>query len=174
MVSLYDPEVQPMWAEIASRFGEGWIFPILDNGRLIGATEKWEMSGCVELRSFDLDRPEKLGEALDAVDRLMDFYRAIGYDVVRIREVMDKPTDDLEEEVRATLEAHGYHRLQGMYAKGGFVPVQYSEAQLMSYLLRGSAWSRRNGSRTSSPASSRPAASARTPMPGNAVGCTFR
>ncbi len=136
VVSLYDPEVQPMWAEIASRFGEGWIFPILDNGRLIGATEKWEMSGCVELRSFDLDRPEKLGEALDGVDRLMNFYRAIGYDVVRIREVMDKPTDDLEEDVRATLEAHGYHRLQGMYAKGGFVPVQYSEAQLMSYLLR--------------------------------------
>ncbi len=136
VVSLYDPEVQPMWAEISSRFGEGWIFPILDNGRLIGATEKWEMSGCVELRSLDLDRPEKLGEALDAVDKLMSFYRGIGYDVVRIREVLDKGTDELDDDVHQVMESHGYVRLDGMYAKGEIIPKQYPPSQLMSYVLR--------------------------------------
>ena len=44
VVSLYDPDVQPMWAEIASRYGEGWIYPILSDGRLVGAIEKWEIA----------------------------------------------------------------------------------------------------------------------------------
>ncbi|QLH75684.1 MAG: ATP-dependent helicase [Methanomassiliicoccales archaeon] len=136
IVSLYDPEVQPMWAEISSRFGDGWIFPILHNGRLVGATEKWEMSGCVELRSLDLDDPSLLPQALDAVDRLMEFYRGLGFDVVRIKEVLDRPVSDLDEEVRGILEEHGFIRLEGMYVKGRVLPVQYDDQRLMAYVLR--------------------------------------
>jgi len=125
-----------MWAEIASRFGEGWIFPIVLNGRLVGATEKWEMSGCVELRSLDLDDPTLLHQALQSVDQLMRYYSAVGYDVVRIREVLGKGTDELEDSVRKELEEAGYIRMAGMYAKGNIVPRQYDDTRLMSYVLR--------------------------------------
>ena len=136
VVSLYDPEVQPMWAEIASRFGEGWIYPILNNGRLVGATEKWEMSGCVELRSLDLDDPGLLPEALRAVDRMMEYYRSVGYDVIRIREVLGKGTEELTDDVHQVLESNGYSRLSGMYAKGNIVTKQYGDERLMAYVLR--------------------------------------
>ncbi|MFA5311952.1 MAG: helicase-related protein, partial [Methanomassiliicoccales archaeon] len=136
VVSLNDPEVQPMWADISSRFGDGWIFPILFNGRLVGATEKWEMSGCVELRSLDLDEPALLPDVLDAIDRLMSFYKGLGYDVVRIKEVLGHSIGDLDDGVHKVMQEHGFVRLEGMYAKGRMVPKQYDDKRLVSYVLR--------------------------------------
>jgi ATP-dependent Lhr-like helicase len=135
VVSLYDPDVQPMWAEIASRYGDGWIFPILADGRLVGAIEKWEMSGCTEVRSFDLDDPNLLPEALDAIDGMMKYYKLVGYDVVRIREVLGTPVNDLDEEIAQVLLSKGYIKLDGMYAKGNMVPLQVSGKDLFSYLF---------------------------------------
>lgn len=135
VVSLYDPDVQPMWAEIASRYGEGWIFPILSDGHLIGAIEKWEMSGCTEIRSFDLDEPKLLPDALDAIDRMMRFYQFVGYDVVRIREVLGTPVNDLDEETSQILLSKGYIKLDGMYAKGNMVPLQVSEKDYFAYVF---------------------------------------
>ena len=43
IVSLHDPGVQAMWAAIAARYGDRWIFPIVADGRLIGGAEKWNM-----------------------------------------------------------------------------------------------------------------------------------
>jgi ATP-dependent Lhr-like helicase len=124
-----------MWAEIASRYGEGWIFPILADGRLVGAIEKWEMSGCTEIRSFDLEDPNLLPEALDAVDGMMRYYKLVGYDVVRIREVLGTPVDDLDEEITQVLISKGYIKLDGMYAKGNMIPLQVSGKDLFSYLF---------------------------------------
>ena len=150
VVSLYDPDVQPMWAEIASRYGEGWIYPILSDGRLVGAIEKWEMSGCTEIRSLDLDDPKLLPDALDAIDGMMRYYQLVGYDVVRIREVFGTPVNDLDEEISQVLLAKGYIKLGGMYAKGKMASLQVSETDLFAYIFRSSTSARGGGSRTRS------------------------
>ena len=136
ILSLYDPAVQPLWAEIASRYGDGWVFPILSGGRLVGAVEKWNMSGCVEVRALDLDMPELLPEALRALDQLMTYYRPWGYDLVRLREVLGKGIPELPEEVVKVLEVEGWARVGEVYAKGRFVPEAFPQDAVISYVLR--------------------------------------
>ena len=107
IVSLHDPGVQSMWAAIAARYGDRWIFPIVAGGRLVGGAEKWNMSGCIEVRELDLEDPALLPQALDALDRFMDHYAMMGYDIVRLREVLGSTPGDLPEEQAAVLEAKG-------------------------------------------------------------------
>ncbi|MGQ0796950.1 MAG: ATP-dependent helicase, partial [Methanobacteriota archaeon] len=57
VLSLLDPWTQPLWAQIAGRYGEGWFYPIVKDGDLAGIAEIWEMSGCVEVRELDLASP---------------------------------------------------------------------------------------------------------------------
>jgi ATP-dependent Lhr-like helicase len=135
VISLYDPSAQPLWSEIAARYGDGWIFPVLKDGRLVGAVEKWEMSGCIEVRSLDLDDPSDLEGALKAVDELMSYYRRFGFDILRLKEVLGKEVAEIGEDTRAALENSGYLRLEGMYAKGNILGQQYSDAQLLTETL---------------------------------------
>ncbi|MEM0449680.1 MAG: ATP-dependent helicase [Methanomassiliicoccales archaeon] len=135
VVSLYDPEVQPLWAEIASRFGEGWIFPVLSEGRLVGAVERWNMSGCVEVRSLDLDDPGMLPQALKALDEVMEFDRMQGYDIVRVREVLGKSVPELPPATAQALESAGYVRIGDLYAKGRLVARVLSKSEIISYLF---------------------------------------
>src|SRR5207249_4882278 len=60
VLSLLDPWTQPLWAQVASRYGEGWFFPLVKDGELVGMAEIWEMSGCIEVRELDLASPELL------------------------------------------------------------------------------------------------------------------
>ena len=136
LVSLYDPAVQPLWAEIASRYGDGWVFPLLHQGRLVGAVEKWNMSGCVEVRSLDLDDEKLLPQALQAIDRMMDFYRIIGYDVVRVREVLGKEPSEVSKEADEALRAAGYVLTNGLYVKGRFLAKLFDRDQVFSYVFR--------------------------------------
>jgi ATP-dependent Lhr-like helicase len=136
VVSLYDPEVQPMWAEIASRFGDSWVFPIIANGRLVGALEKWNMSGCVDVRSLDLDDPSMLPGALQALDEVMEYSKLTGLDIVRLREVLGKPTEEVEPDVVKVLEASGYFRIGNYFAKGRLIPRVMTKAEVLAYVFQ--------------------------------------
>jgi ATP-dependent Lhr-like helicase len=135
VISLYDPSAQPLWSEIAARYGDGWIFPVMKNGVLVGAVEKWEMSGCVEIRSLDLDGAEDLDGALKALDRMMSFYRMFGFDILRVKEVLGKAVTEIDGGTREILERNGYLALEGMYAKGNLLGQQYSDGQLLTETL---------------------------------------
>ncbi|MDD1743408.1 MAG: winged helix DNA-binding domain-containing protein, partial [Methanomassiliicoccales archaeon] len=136
VVSLYDPEVQPMWAEIASRFGDSWVFPIIANGRLVGALEKWNMSGCVDVRSLDLDDPGMLPGALRALDEVMEYSKLTGLDIVRLREVLGKATEEIGPEVAKVLEESGYFRIGTYFAKGRLISRVLSKPEVLAYVFR--------------------------------------
>src|SRR2546426_383195 len=84
VLSLLDPWTQALWAQVASRYGEGWFFPLVKDGDLVGMAEIWEMSGCIEVREMDLASPAQLDEAIAALTRMMGFYAMRGVDVLRV------------------------------------------------------------------------------------------
>src|SRR5438034_1442594 len=84
VLSLLDPWTQPLWAQVASRYGAGWFFPLVKDGDLVGMAEVWEMSGCIEVRELDLASPDLLKEAIDGLVRMMSFYALRGVEVVRV------------------------------------------------------------------------------------------
>jgi len=135
VVSLYDPSAQPRWADTNARFGDAWVFPILRQGLVVGGVEKWDTGGCVELRAIDLDDPSWLPEALRALQPLLDFQAALGYDLVRVKEVLGAGADQVEGEAAEALRAAGYVRMEGLWAKGG-VMHQYSKEELLRYAMR--------------------------------------
>lgn len=136
ILSLYDPSLASKWAEISARYGDRWIYPIMRAERMVGALEIWEMAGCVEIRSMDLDSPDMLSDILDAVDGMMRFYRMKGKDIIRIREILGTDASEIGEEMKKTLLKKGYHFINGFYAKGNFVPVTFREDTLLSYVFR--------------------------------------
>lgn len=134
--SLFDPDLISKWAEISSRYGDKWIYPMIKNGSVVGATEIWEMSGCVEIRSMDMNDPAILPEVLRAVDRFMHFFNMKGVDIVRIREILTKDATDLDTETVKILSDNGYKLINGFYAKGKFFSRNFSEIQILSYVFR--------------------------------------
>jgi ATP-dependent Lhr-like helicase len=135
VVSLYDPGVQSMWASIAAKYGDRWIFPIVKSGRLVGGVEKWNMSGCIEVRELDLEDPSLLPEALGALDRFMAFYEMMGYDIVRIREVLGNSPQNVPEDVSSILLENDYHLIGDMYVKGKMVLNHRPREDMLSYLF---------------------------------------
>ena len=106
----------------------------MKDGDLVGMAEIWEMSGCVEIREIDLNSPELLPEVLGAVDRMMEFYRTRGYEIVRVVRAFNKEVPALET-VRPFLDA-GYARLGDFLAKGEIVTREFDKAQLLAYVFR--------------------------------------
>jgi ATP-dependent Lhr-like helicase len=135
IVSIYDPSVQSMWASIAARYGDRLIFPIVADGRLVGGAEKWNMSGCIEIRELDLEDPALLPRALEALDRVMTFYPMMGYAIVRVREVMGATPETIAPELEAVLVEHGMMRMGNMYVKGSMVPDHHPWEDVLSYVL---------------------------------------
>ncbi|HTD81685.1 MAG TPA: crosslink repair DNA glycosylase YcaQ family protein, partial [Thermoplasmata archaeon] len=131
VLSIMDPWTQPLWAQYSARWGDGWYFPIVKDGDLIGMAEVWEMSGCVEVRELDLNTPELLPEVLGAVDRMMQFYRTRGYEIVRVVRALTKEVPALES-VEPFLDA-GYARLGDFLAKGEIVPREFDRSRLLAY-----------------------------------------
>jgi len=136
ILSLTDPALEPKWAEISARYGDRWIYPVMQAERMIGALEIWEMAGCVEIRSMDLDRPELLHDVLVAVDDLMVFFRMRGREIVRIREVLGTDASELEDSIKDIITGAGYSYINGFFAKGDFVPVTFTDDELLSYVMR--------------------------------------
>ena len=135
VLSLYDPDLGSKWAEISSRYGDKWIYPLVRGNSVVGALELWEMSGCIEVRAMDLDAPDILPEALDAIDHMMGFYRMKGTDIVRIREILNVDAEQLDDATVGVLRDHGYHFVNGFYACGRFEPWTMTESDALSYVL---------------------------------------
>ncbi len=136
VLSLYDPDLGSKWAEISSRYGDKWVYPLMKGSRVCGAAEIWEMSGCIEVRSLDLDGPELLGDALGAIDGFMGFFRMKGTDIVRVREILGTDAAELPPETDSVLREHGYVRVNGFYAKGSFIDRVMTKQEALSYVLR--------------------------------------
>jgi len=135
LLSLFDPDLGSKWAEIAARYGDRWIFPLVKGSAIVGALEIWEMSGVIEIRSMDMDDPSMLKEILDTVDGLMGFYNQKGTEIVRIREVLGTDAAELDDEKRNVLESSGYVLVNGFYAKGNFDPWTMTDEQNMAYVF---------------------------------------
>ena len=101
-----------------------------------GALEVWEMSGCVEIRSMDMDDPSMLSDVLKGIDNFMRFFNMKGTDIVRIREILSKDVADIDRDMEKALKENGYRFVNGFYAKGRFNDHTLSEAQLLSYVFR--------------------------------------
>lgn len=136
VMSLYDPDLGSKWAEVTSRYGDKWVYPVVRGDTVVGALEMWEMAGVVDIRGMDMDGPELLPEVLDAVDGMMGFYSQKRMEIVRIREILTKDAEDLDEGMAAVLESKGYHFINGFWAKGRFVPWATSESALVAMAIR--------------------------------------
>ncbi len=131
VLSLLDPWTQPLWAQVASRYGEGWFFPLVQDGDLAGMAEIWEMSGCIEVRELDLVAPENLGVAVAALTRMMDFYSMRGVDVLRVTRYLGKDVPDAED-VSPWTKA-GFVRLGDFLAHGPIVTRDFDPENLLAY-----------------------------------------
>ena len=132
ITSLLDPLAEPMWAESASKYGEGWFYPLVKDGRLVGMVELWEMSGAVEIREVDLSDEALLPELLTAVDRLMGYYRQRGFEICRMTRALHHEVSELD--LKPFTKA-GWIHLGDFLAKGEFVPEQFEKSQLVSLVL---------------------------------------
>ena len=135
VLSLYDPYIQQMWAELTTRYGEGWIFPVIRDGKLCGMVEKWRMSGVVDIREIKLDDLNLLEELLDELDRQMTFYRQFGLEVIRIRGAFGRKVPDLPVKLRNRFIKKGYHLVQDFLAKGDMVPRSFPRENVYAYLF---------------------------------------
>ncbi len=135
VLSLYDPYIQHMWAELTTRYGEGWIFPVIKDGVLCGMVEKWRMSGVVDIREIKLDDLGLLEELLDELDRQMAFYKQFGLEVIRIRGAFGRSVKDLPVKLRNRFIKKGYHLVQDFLAKGDMVPRSFPRENVYAYLF---------------------------------------
>ena len=136
ILSPSDPCLASKWAEISARYGDRWVCPVMYGERIVGALEIWEMAGCVEIRALDADNPGMLPDILDAFDDMMGFYRMRNREIVRLREVLGTDAAELGEDIVGILESKGYVLINGFFAKGEFIPVTFSESEIMSYVIR--------------------------------------
>jgi len=134
VLSLLDPWTQPLWAQVAGRYGEGWFYPLVKDGDLVGMAEIWEMSGCLEVREMDLASPDILEDAIHALTRMMTFFAMRGVDVLRVTRFQGKDVpeaEDLSPWTRA-----GFLRFSDFLAHGPIVPKDFDKADLLAFALR--------------------------------------
>jgi ATP-dependent Lhr-like helicase len=136
VIALSDPDIGSKWAEIASRYGDRWVYPIVRGNAVCGAVEMWEMSGCVEIRAMDLNSPDLLPEALAALEHMMGYFRMKGCDILRIREILGVDAAELDKEKRSALKEAGYSFVNGFWAMGDFVPWTISMQDMLGYIFR--------------------------------------
>jgi len=135
-LSKKDPYAKPLWADIYRRYGDDWVYPLVKRGDVVGGVEKWEMSGCVEIRHLDLDDEAMLPEALSSLDEMMEYHNLDGYDIIRIRNYQNKPVKDLEEDSLSIFQENGYVMIQDMLVKGNVVEKVFTEDKLRSYVFK--------------------------------------
>jgi len=134
ILSIFDPYVQPIRGQVSSMYGDRWVFPIAKGGELIGTIEKWEMSGCIEVREIEIDK-EFLDEVLKELDRVMVYYNQKGYEIIRIVRALDRNVDELDEEILKTFKRNGYFKIQKYLVKGNLRPECFEKEQILSYIF---------------------------------------
>src|SRR5256712_570582 len=133
VLSLLDPWTQPLWAEVASRYGEGWFFPLVKDGDLVGMAEIWEMSGAIEVREMDLASPDLLDEAIAALIRMMEFYTMRGVDVLGVTRFEGKAVPEAEDLSHWTRA--GFLRFSDFLAHGPIVSQDFDPQDLVAFAL---------------------------------------
>jgi hypothetical protein len=135
ILSLYDSYLSDKWTEITSRFGEGWIFPLVRHGRIVGMIEKWLLAGSVEVREILLDEPENLGALIDSLDAMMRFYNALGVEILRVTSVFGAEVPSLSAEVKAEFLRRGFAETNGMLVKGRLVAECFDRPEILATVL---------------------------------------
>ena len=135
ILSLYDPFLSDKWTEITSRYGEGWFFPLVKSGRIVGMVEKWLLAGSVEIREILLDDPEFLGELIGALDSMMKFYDSMGIQILRVRSVFGTPVGELDEEYKLKFIERGFAESNGMLVKGRLVTPSFELPQILGTIF---------------------------------------
>ena len=132
ILSLFDPYTAPMWSEIASKYGEKWIYPVIKNGLLDGYAEIWPMSGRVEVREIETT---DLEGALKAMEKVRDYYAAEGIDVLTVTRVRTRSVEDITDDERNAFESSGYRRVQDMMVLGNISTENFEMASVLRNML---------------------------------------
>jgi len=148
ILSLFDPDIVSKWAELSSRYGDKWMYPVVKGSHIAGAVEAWEMSGCIEIRAIDVDSPDMIPAVLDALENFMGFFEQKGYSVMRIRDILGKDVSDLEPPTVKALTDREYFMVNGFYAKGNLVKFSMTENEMLALLFRKQRMGRLNRYRT--------------------------
>ena len=135
ILSLNDSFLSDKWTEITSRFGEGWIYPLVRRGSIVGMIEKWLLAGSVEIREIQLDEPGLLGQLIEAIDSMMPFYNALGVEIVRVRSVFGTEIEHLEGDVKAEFLRRGFAEANGMLVKGRLVTPCFEKADILNVVF---------------------------------------
>ena len=135
VLSLYDPFLGDKWVEVTSKYGEGWIFPVVLNGDVVGMVEKWHMAGALDVRDIQLDDPSLLGSLIEALDDAMLFYKSQGVEIIRVRSVLGADIGDIEDPVKAEFTSRGYSLSNGMLVKGRLVTECYEMEELVEAVM---------------------------------------
>ncbi len=131
ILSLYDPFLSDRWAEVTARYGEGWIFPVVHHGQVVGMVEKWLMAGAVEVREVLLEDRSLLGRLIEALDEVMGFYGPQNADVVRVKGVFGTEVGALDQAYRDAFLSRGYFESNGMLVKGPVVAECFDRQELV-------------------------------------------
>ena len=131
ILSLYDSFLSDKWTEITSRFGEGWIFPLVRHGRIVGMVEKWLLAGSVEIREILLDDISALPQLIHSLDSMMSFYNALGVEIIRARSIQGTDISEVKAELKEEFLRHGYSESNGMLVKGRLVTECFDLQQIL-------------------------------------------
>ncbi len=135
IVSLYDPFLSDKWAAVTARYGEGWMFPVVHRGQVVGMVEKWLMAGAVEVRDIALEDRAMLGPFLEAMDRAMAFYASQDADVLRVKGAFGSGVDALAGEDLDAFLSRGYRQSNGMLVKGPVVTECFDRSELVDVVF---------------------------------------
>jgi ATP-dependent Lhr-like helicase len=134
ILSIFDPYAQQIWAQISARYGGQWVFPVVKGGELLGMVEKWEMSGCIEVRDIDID-VQFLDDVLKDLDRVMEYYNQHGYEIIRITGAMGRSIRAIEGESLDIFKRNGYSWVQEYLVKGNVNGKSFDKAEVTSYIF---------------------------------------
>jgi ATP-dependent Lhr-like helicase len=135
VLSLYDSFLVDKWTEVTSRYGEGWIYPVVHRGKIVGMIEKWLLAGSVEVREIQLDEPELLGQLVESFDHMMKFYNSLGVEILRVRSVLGTETGRLDQQTMSEFLKRGFADANGMLVKGRLVTPCFELQELLSVIF---------------------------------------
>jgi ATP-dependent Lhr-like helicase len=133
IISLLDPYIQTSWAEIASKYGDGWFYPVVMDGSIAGMAEMWVMASCVEVRQLNVENG--LPAVLDALAEVRRLYAQYGLDILRIREINGISADQLSPSVLEQCRKAGFTRNNGMLVMGDVTPTVVDESKMNALVI---------------------------------------
>ncbi len=136
VMSIFDPYVQPLWAELASKYGEGWFYPVVHRGSIAGIAEMWVMASCLDVRQLNLSESADIHSVLAALRNVRDLYAQYGLDILRIREINSIPVDDMDAETLRLCEKSSFRNINGMLVIGNVIEQSFDRKRLVSFALQ--------------------------------------